>query len=380
LDDGENGLPYDQWLVERQALDRESDAAFLVEERRNTGLPLLKLFDQYAAQPGTRRETERQFRSIIQHFIDFLGHDNAARVRRADIVKWRDHLRLEAGPKGKPRSAKTINDSYLSAVRTVFAYAVDRLLLADNPAAGVKPLPKDKKTVLRERDFTEAEQRMILSATLKSPPPLMSAHKAAARRWVPWLCAYTGARVNEITQLRGTDVAEIEGIWTIHITPEAGTVKTGIARTVPLHEHLIDQGFLTFAKIKEGPLFYNPDGRRKDDGRHPFKLVGNKLAQWVRDLGLEQGVAPNHGWRHTFKTISREVQMPEAAADYIQGHANKSQGRKYISGGGDLSVADSIIRCSASVKSRSRSTAFLSFGRGFTPAAGLSARRNRSTA
>jgi integrase len=327
--DDDNGLPYDQWLVERERLDREADAAFLAEERRNAGLPLLDLFDQYAAQPGTRRETERQFRSIIKHLISFLGHDNALRVRRADIVKWRDHLRAEALPNGKPRSAKTINDSYLSAVRTVFAFAMDQLLLSDNPATGVKPLPRGKQPILRERDFTAAEQQMILSATLAAPPPRMSAHKAAARRWVPWLCAYTGARVNEMTQLRAEDVKQVEGVWTVHITPEAGTVKTGVARTVPLHDHLIEQGFLDFVKGGVGPLFYSPDGRRSEAGRAPYKLVGNKLAEWVRKLGLGAGVAPNHGWRHTFKTISREVAMPEAAADYIQGHANKSQGRKY---------------------------------------------------
>ncbi|MEC5293197.1 hypothetical protein, partial [Aurantimonas sp. C2-3-R2] len=33
-----------------------------------------------------------------------------------------------------------------------------------------------------------------------------------SRRWVPWICAYTGARVNEITQLRRQDIKQIDGI------------------------------------------------------------------------------------------------------------------------------------------------------------------------
>jgi integrase len=30
---------------------------------------------------------------------------------------------------------------------------------------------------------------------------------------VPWLCAYSGARVGEIAQMRGSDIIQMEGIW-----------------------------------------------------------------------------------------------------------------------------------------------------------------------
>ena len=45
-------------------------------------------------------------------------------------------------------------------------------------------------------------------------------------------------------QLRGLDVIEQDGVQAIAITPEAGTVKTGMGRVVPLHEHILGQGFL----------------------------------------------------------------------------------------------------------------------------------------
>ncbi len=41
-----------------------------------------------------------------------------------------------------------------------------------------------------------------------------------------------------------------DGFWTINITPEAGTVKGNVARVVPLHEHLVDQGLIGFAQSK----------------------------------------------------------------------------------------------------------------------------------
>ena len=78
------------------------------------------------------------------------------------------------------------------------------------------------------------------------------------KRWCPWLAAYSGARMGELTQLRGVDIVTTDGIHAMKISPEAGTTKTGKARTVPLHEHLIKQGFLTFVKANgKGPLFYN---------------------------------------------------------------------------------------------------------------------------
>ena len=39
-------------------------------------------------------------------------------------------------------------------------------------------------------------------------------------------------------------------------------------------------------------------------------------------------VAPNHGWRHRFKTLARRHQLDPAAADAIQGHAPRTEGER----------------------------------------------------
>jgi integrase len=232
---------------------------------------------------------------------------------------------------GKPRSAKTINDSYLTAANAVLSYGVNQLLISTNPATELAKVRALKTPKLRDRDFTKAERKAILSAALVPASGNLSPQRKLARRWVPWLCAYTGARVNEITQLRKEDVREIEGVWTVRITPEAGGVKTNEARTVPLHEHLIEQGFLDAIRGKpEGPLFYNPDPMATS-ARGQHKQVGTFLAGWVRNAAgvTDTAIMPNHAWRHTFKGICLEVGIEERAADYMQGHAPKGQGRRY---------------------------------------------------
>lgn len=51
-----------------------------------------------------------------------------------------------------------------------------------------------------------------------------------------------------------------------------------------------------------------------------YTSVGNKLGGWVRGLGIKDPlVAPNHGWRHRFKTLARKVRMNPETCDAIQG-------------------------------------------------------------
>ncbi|QDZ10420.1 hypothetical protein [Devosia ginsengisoli] len=97
--------------------------------------------------------------------------------------------------------------------------------------------------------FQEEDAQAILKATTLPLGPRASIHFRLVVRWVPWLCAYTGARSGEITQLRKQDIEQHkDGFWILHITPEAGTVKGSMPRTVVLHDHLIEQGFLDFVR------------------------------------------------------------------------------------------------------------------------------------
>jgi len=223
-----------------------------------SGVSITELFDRYVAERKPAPATEKAWRRLLGHLKAFLGHDDATRVTPKDIVAWKDRLLAEPNAAGKPRTARTVMDTYLAAARTVFGWGVENHLLASNPAAAVKVrVPKRQR--LRDPGLTDDEARTILAATLTEPPKGLSPEYALARRWVPWLCAYTGARVNEITQLRAQDVAEVDGVWTIRITPEAGGVKNNEARIVPLHPDLVEQGFLEVVRAKgEGPLFYDP--------------------------------------------------------------------------------------------------------------------------
>ena len=121
----------------------------------------------------------------------------------------------------------------------MFAWAVDEKLISRNPFTGWRVKVPKKIRTRETKAFTDDEIDTILSAALAVK---QRSKGDAAKRWCPWLAAYSGARMGELTQLRGVDIVERDGIPAIKISPEAGTTKTGKARTVPLHEHLIEQG------------------------------------------------------------------------------------------------------------------------------------------
>lgn len=284
---------------------------------------------------GWRRErkpklaTVETYRSHVAEFARFVEHDDASRVTPEDVLRWKDHL-LEGGN----LSAKTINEKRLAALKSVFGWGKDNRKLSSNPAQGVSVKSKAPART-RSKGFTDKEAQTILRAALEASTTksgALSPKNLAARRWVPWLCCYSGARVAEIAQLRKADLKQEAGVWVIVLTPEAGSIKSNVYRRVPLHSHLIELGFLKFvSRAPAGPLFFDPArGRKENPRKPPAQTVANKLAKWVREIGVtDRRVAPNHGWRHRFATECRRHGVSEGAEMALKGHAPKTVGQSY---------------------------------------------------
>jgi integrase len=301
------------------------------QRRRSTKrkVSILALFDAYAAEAELKPATLKAWRTCLASMIAHLGHDDASRVEPKDIVAWKEAL-AAAGGDDPTRGARTIRDKYLAAAKAVFRWAAENHKIEANPTQGVGIRVK-KRARLREPSLSDDEAAIILSASLAEGDTAARSPQAFARRWVPWLCAYTGARVGEITQLRREDVFEEAGIACIRITPEAGTQKTDRAWKVPLHPHLLEQGFVEALGDRSGPLFYDPSNHRGGSlGNPQSKKVAERLAKWVRSIGVDDPlVQPNHGWRHRFKTQARLVGMDPEARDTIQNHSRGTEGDKY---------------------------------------------------
>ncbi|WP_152047172.1 site-specific integrase [Aureimonas psammosilenae] len=320
--------------------------ALLVDESDPVpAVPLMKLFDSYfleLAASGRGAEAKRRWKPVMEHLIKFLQHDDARRVTRADVLRWKDDLLTRLAP-------KTVRDSNLAALKAVLQWAKDNDRIADNPAADVKVRVTEKPQE-REKGFTDAEAVAILTAVdayqpkhSDNPQTREGAELTAAKRWMPWLSAFTGARPAELAQLRGQDVQERDGISFLRLTPAAGSVKSGQYRDVPLHPQLIERGFLEFAKAAgEGPLFFKIRTKKDASGArsitNPFtasKTVSGRVSEWLRTLpAMPSEMEPQYAWRHRFKTLGDDLDIKARVVDAIQGHAPRTAGETY----GDVSL------------------------------------------
>ncbi len=284
---------------------------------------LLQVFEDFFAEKQQAAATYKKWKGIIAKVAAEVPD---IRDLTGDwVVDWKDRL-LKQG-----LSAVYVRDGHLACLRATCTWAKGNRRFQINPLDGIT-VAAPHKTTTRQKWFTTDEAMTILKGSLAMPPARCSSEMKAAYRWVPWLCAYTGARVGEITQLRKEDIQVHDGHSLIWITPEAGSTKNRNPRFVAIHSHLVEQGFLDFVKTsRKGPLFYDPSRHRGGtEGNPQYNKVGERLADWVRKIGVDDDrIRPNHAWRHFFKTEARGVYMDVGARDYMQGHIPATEGEAY---------------------------------------------------
>jgi integrase len=243
----------------------------------------------------------------------FLGHRDACRVSRADVVRLKEDMQARG------RKAATIRND-LSEMKAVWDWGIASGKVPEPNPFGI-PLPaKPKKAdTKRVRSFTLEEQRTILSAARQ---------RSGIVRWAPWFCMFTGARIGELAQAGRDDIVQEDGIWALrlHAEGEDRSMKnTQSERIVPLHSALIAEGFLEYVQsIPSGcPLWpevaLSMFGRRHEEG-------ARRVRRWLREVvGItDLAVSPNHSWRHTFSTVARQAGIPPHIVNAITGHASET--------------------------------------------------------
>lgn len=289
---------------------------------------LIAAYGKSRAKVGKGAEALKRWAPVYDDLIAFLKHDDVLRITDQHLRDWRDE-------KLNTLSAATVGKVYLPAVRAVLNWAVEEGKIRDNVADKVKQeIPKKQRS--REQGFTTPEAVAILKATLAYVPKdtgvkstTESAGLSAAKKWSSLLCAFSGARIAEITQLRKQDFRQEGDTTVMRLRPDAGGIKAGDYRDVPLHPQIIELGFLDFLKsASDGPLFHTTTDSEKMKGA--AQTVAKRISVWLQEIKvIPEGLQPNHAWRHRMKTVANEEGIAERVIDAIQGHAGKTAGDNY---------------------------------------------------
>lgn len=314
---------FPEWLSQAEA-KKETPSRGASKDSLTT---LVEDWWKEAKVAGRKQSTYESYRNTMARLVLFLKHDKATRVTPEDIVRFKDH-RLKGGT-----SAKTVKDSDLAGLKTVFGWAVMNRRMVSNPAEGLT-IKVGKSRKLRSKGFSDHEASVILKHARSFVAGKEAPKLAAAKQWVPWLCAFTGARVGEMLQLRKQDVRREGKHWVVHVTPEAGPVKTDEARDVVLHRQVIEAGFSEFYESSKGGYLFIDPKPGELGVRNAVKTARNKVNAFVREVVKDPNVNPSHGWRHRFKTIGIEQEIAMRVLDAIQGHAPRNASEDY----GDVTI------------------------------------------
>ncbi|HHF3171402.1 TPA: DUF6538 domain-containing protein [Vibrio alginolyticus] len=283
----------------------------------------------------------------IERLIEVIGDLDVTEVTRAHIVEFRDTL-LQL-PKSKIASIRnrplleqielvkiqgletlsaTTVKNCLRKTSVVFSYAVELGIIDSNPHVGVRVATAEKKTEANEgKGYTDSEMRRLFQADVFND---INARKpyGMACYWVPLLCRYTGARLEEMSQLHKSDVSQSDsGIHYLNIRRGEGqSVKNNSSlRHVPIPAHLIELGFLDYVAESGGFLF--PELKENKYGKKSAAL-SKWWGQTVRSLGIHT-TQPAHAFRHTFKTALRRLGIADTVSDAITGHTPAGVGGSY---------------------------------------------------
>lgn len=255
----------------------------------------------------------KKYKRIAEAFAAHRGSTNATTVTVAEAEAWLDAMQGAAEV-----SNRTIHDMGV-AIGTIVNWGKkqrdhrEAMAQAETISGGVE-LPSYVEKPSDQTAYTLEEARKVLLAARREA-------EDPSKRWLPWVCLYTGLRISEANTLRKSDFFKVEGLWFIKVTSAGkSSLKTASSeRRIPVHPTLEAEGFMAWVEAA-------PTGQLFRDGA--TSLIG----RWVRSkaVGLTRsGLSPNHGLRHLFKGLCDRYGVAEDMRKYLMGHATQDVHAKY---------------------------------------------------
>lgn len=163
--------------------------------------PLSEIVGRWAAERKRTGKSLDTYQAVARWFDERTGHLPVEKITKLDVIAFKDKL-LQEG-----QSAANVKVK-LSRLRTLLAYAEQNAVIATNPGAGINVLVPDADR--RKRRPYELEG---LAALFNSPvyanDERPTEGRGEAAYWLPLLALYTGARIEELCQLRVGDIRQI---------------------------------------------------------------------------------------------------------------------------------------------------------------------------
>lgn len=272
--------------------------------RKTAGEPrLFELIELYEHdKPAISTRTQKRTRRYLQRFVACVGDMRPAEVTRDHVVRWREALEKEFS---------TANvQQQLDKLTALFNVALSAGAVTSNPAYKVKARTREKTSEARGKGFSEADMSKLFAAL---------ASETEDFRWIVKLLAFHGMRGGEVLQLRVDDVLKMHGVDVFDVHGRHGSIKnTASIRTIPIHPKCKDIVAYAAKVVEErGPEAWLFQSYGWQDRVRQFQ---NYAGKWIRKTLGDRSARRAHDFRHRFRTVCREVEMPESVSRALMGH------------------------------------------------------------
>lgn len=298
-----------------------------VTQATQKGPKLTVVFEKYSEErvrggqwkPRTRKQNEDIFRWLLDHFGDV-----PIQSITNDMMRSFKEMLLKAKARNAKKSEKTLDIKTVANIMVTltafFSYALDNRYITENPAQGLKIKVKKSKSKSYDKMTAEDLERIFNLKQLvgrTDAKPWMF--------WIPVLALFTGCRLEELAQLRYTDIRQENGVWFLDINEnDDKSVKSESSkRRVPLHSFIVES-----LKFIEHVKLVNQKGHDrvfpelvKIDNRY-----GHGVSKWFGKLLERVGVKKPetkkvfHSLRHTFITCLQHKKVEPYLLASIAGH------------------------------------------------------------
>lgn len=292
---------------------------------------LQAMIEPWMVRQKPKESSIREFKRSAQRFSELHPKLLLEDIEAIHIVEFRDHL------SSKGLSPASVEKS-MNVIKALLNIAVERNVIKFNPASRVKP----PKATVREQDrrqpFDTNQLNMLFSSPAYVGGKVSGGGKGPVAYWLPLMGLFTGARIEELCQLRLEDILEEDGVPYIFIRrkhKDQDTKTDSSVRRVPIHAELIRLGFFRYVEIQKE--------RKREWLFHQLvpDVHGDRSGNWSKwfhrylreQVGIHDKTVVFHSFRHTFKATCRECSITEEIHDALTGHTNGSVGRSY---GGSL--------------------------------------------
>ena len=340
-----------QWDALREAAGAKPSLSIAIDTKPLTSAPRLVRKVQQPAEERTVEfdsviaswESERKplsqtvgrLRGVVRDFKQVCKVTDMAKVTRRDVLHYKDWMLTNGF------SAANTNNR-LMVLGVIFSYAHLNDLIVINPSSRVRVEDK-RKAVEKRLNFEEHHLKAIFSGPVHAEGLRPKSGGGDGAYWIPLLALYTGARLNELGQLRPQDVYEetyrdqagqLQSAWVVRITSDEAdglTVKTSSSvRRVPVHTQLIKLGFIDYVKSASGRQRLFWEVKLDRDGKLTCTWSKWFINQYLRKtIGIKDSRLVFHSFRHTFKHMARLAGISKEVSDAITGHSSGDVASSY---------------------------------------------------